>query len=61
MEDKSKEISKEVDATIKRALEEVRGRELTPQTVEVRVRVTTKEHANVTHHGEVDVSSAPKK
>lgn len=56
-----KDLTKEIDKTIKKATEEVRGRELTPTSVEVRVVVRTKEHENVVHHGEVVVPEPVKK
>ena len=51
-----KDLNKEIDKTIKKASEEVRGRELTPTKVWVRVVVETKEGHDVRHHSEtVDI------
>jgi len=54
--DQSK-INKEVDATFRKAAEEVCGRELTPNTVRFRVTFTTKEGREVSHtSSDIDVS-----
>ena len=57
-----KNLDKEIDKTIKKASEEVRGRELTPTSVEVKVIIRTKELENVIHFGEpVKVTPPAKK
>lgn len=48
-----KKLDKEIDKTVKQATEEVRGRELTPTKVWVRVVVETKEGHDVRHHSDV--------
>lgn len=51
-----KNLDKEIDKTVKRATEEVRGRELTPTKVWVRVVVETKENHDVGHYSkEIDI------
>lgn len=63
MDDKAREqVNKEIDKTIKRASEEVRGRELTPDSLQVRVVVRTKEGANIFHFSDpVSIVPPPKK
>lgn len=42
-------VIKEVQKTIKQAAEEIRGRELTPDSVQVHVRIRTKEGRDIVH------------
>jgi hypothetical protein len=63
MDDKTLErVNKEVQRTIKKASEEVRGRELTPQEISVRVRIRTKEGYSIIHTSNpADISPPAKK
>jgi hypothetical protein len=63
MDDKTAErVNKEIQKTIKKATEEVRGRELTPDQLKVRVFITTKEGHSISHSSEsTDITPPPKK